>query len=132
MKNTNQNTPVNYCERIFKIEKKKNLIDLSQSLSIVNNKASRLFFEKEAYTLNFSTYHKGIYTQTPIFVTANECIPNEEIKILQKQLGIEIDGCGMYFSILNYSCNFSIQVDPKNSVFIDTPSVKNGYMYFYK
>ncbi|WP_435261017.1 hypothetical protein [Tenacibaculum sp. nBUS_03] len=132
MKNPSKKAPPFLCERIFKVFTKNNVVDLSESLSIINNKASKSFFEKEIFQLSFSLLIKGATKLLSILVTANEYISEEDCNELQNKLGIEIEGCGMQFTILNFAYSFTLQIDQKNSVFIDTDSVKNGCIYFNK
>ncbi|WP_431166070.1 hypothetical protein [Tenacibaculum halocynthiae] len=132
MKNPPQKAPPFLRERIFKVFTKNNVVDLSESLSIINNKASKYFFEKEIFQLSFSVPIKGTTKLFSILVTANECINQEDCNELQNKSGIEIEGYGMRFTILNFVYSFTLQIDQKNSVFIDTASVKNGCIYFNK
>lgn len=130
-KNDGQKKRVFY-DRIFKIAKKKNSVDLSGSLSVINNKASKEYFDNESFQITFSTKIKDVSYDYTMLVTANESIEDKGLEKINYELGIQIEGCGMYFEVLNYKQDFSIQFDTYKSVFIDTPSVKNGVVYFSK
>ncbi|WGH74589.1 hypothetical protein P8625_10860 [Tenacibaculum tangerinum] len=122
--------PITTNERLFKIKRKGKGVDLSESMSIVNGKASTKNFETEIYQLTFSAQINQERKQYTLMVTANECISEEDKESLQKQLGVVIEGSGMYFEISGYTHSFSIQIDTVASVFIDTDSVQNGFILF--
>ncbi|WP_428743401.1 hypothetical protein [Tenacibaculum sp.] len=126
-----KNPTINY-ERLFKITRKKNAVNLSESMSVINGKASKENFETEVYQMTFCAIVKGKKKECNLLVTVNECICEEEKENLRNQLGVVINGSGMYFEILSYETNFSIQFDTIHSVFVDTDSVKNGKIFFFK
>lgn len=127
MKNKKQH---DLCERIFKISKVNNTISLEGSLSIVNRDASEENFQNEAFEIRFTSIIKNTPISFNILITANECFKCEDILALQQKLDIKIEGCGMFFKVLSYSNDFSIQFDTKNSAFIDTHFVKGGAISF--
>jgi len=89
---------------------------------------SKILFQSEIFKVTFKTI-KESYN---LFLSANELICNDCINYLKKNLGIEIFGDGSFFEVLNYTQNFEIIFDSENSTFIDTDSVENGVVYFYK
>jgi len=93
-----------------------------------NNKISRVLFESEIFKVTFKTIKKSYN----LFLNANELICSECIYHLKKYLGIEIFGDGSFFEILNYTDDFKIIFDTENTTFIDTDTVNNGTVYFYK
>ncbi|SEE02273.1 hypothetical protein SAMN04487765_1134 [Tenacibaculum sp. MAR_2010_89] len=103
---------------------------MSESLSIINNKASKYFFLKGNFQICFSVIIKAAIRLFSILITANECIRQEDCNEFQKKLGIEIEGCGIRFTILNFSYSFTIQIDTKNSVFVDTTYIKKWIYLF--
>jgi len=119
---------LNSLARYFKINRCNNCIDLSDSYSMCNNKMSKILFQSEIFKVTFKTI-KESYN---LFLSANELICNDCINYLKKNLGIEIFGDGSFFEVLNYTQNFEIIFDSENSTFIDTDSVENGVVYFYK
>lgn len=116
-------------ERLFKIEKKNNTVDLTGSLSIVNNVASESYFEKEVFQLTFTTNTSQTYN---MLVTANEYICESEVNKLKERLNITIEGSGMNFKVLDFEKDFTICFDEKHSGFINTHTVQNGSVCFFK
>ena len=114
--------------RYFKIKRCNNSIDLSESYSMCNNQMSRLLFESEIFKVTFKTLKKSYN----LFLNANELICNECLNQLKNYLGIEIFGDGSYFEILNYTDDFKIIFDSENTTFINTDTVTNGVVCFYK
>ena len=125
-------TPKTNYERLFKITRKKNTINLSGSMSVIDGKASEENFENEAFQITFSSRVTGVVKECNLLVVANECVCEEEKEKLQKQLGIVLEGDGMYFDICSYEQDFTIQIDTLNSAFIDTNSVQKGMILFAK
>lgn len=117
-------------ERIFRITKTNNTIDLSGSASIVNKEASEKFFENEVYYVTFTTTTNGKTREYSLFLSPSETIPKNEINNLRRALDIQISGDGMQFSIDYFSTDFTIQFDQKNSICIDNSEVKNGFVSF--
>lgn len=114
--------------RYFKINKLNNCIDLSDSYKMYSDQFSKLLFESEIYKVTFKTLKKSYN----LFLSANELICNDCISNLKKNLGIEIFGDGSFFEILNFTHDFKITFETENTIFIDTNTVKNGIVYFYK
>lgn len=119
-------------ERIFKIRRIKNIIDLSNSFSVVNKKEFPALFEAEIYKVTFSTKKYGKTKSYDLFMSYNELICDDEIENLKKSLGIVIAGDGSQFEILDYETDFTIQFDQENSSFIATDEVENGLVIFRK
>ncbi|WP_143032180.1 hypothetical protein [Tenacibaculum sp. MAR_2009_124] len=119
-------------ERIFKVTREENVVDLSKSLSIVNRIASAVNFENEIFSLTFIACIGGVLKCFSMCVIANECIDFHYCTQLKEQLGITIEGSGMLFEIRNYLHDFLIVFDSSNSVFINTETVKNGWVHFRK
>jgi len=129
MSNTSQNDSIHVpIQRFLNITCVNNCIDLSNSFSIYNQKVSKLLFESEIYKVTFKTLKKSYH----LFLSANELICNNCINYLKKNLGIEVFGDGSFFEILNYSCDFKIIFDTENTSFINTNTVTNGVVSFYK
>jgi len=129
MSNTPQNnTNGKPIQRFLNITCVNNCIDLSNSYSIYNQKISKALFESEIYKVTFKTLKKSYH----LFLSANELICNNCINYLKKNLGIEVFGDGSFFEILNYSCDFKIIFDTENTSFINTNTVTNGVVSFYK
>jgi len=93
-----------------------------------NNKISKFLFQSEIYKITFKTLKKSYN----LFLSVNELICNDCIHYLKKHLGIEIFGDGSFFEILHYSSDFKIIFDNENTTFIDTKTVSNGVVSFYK
>ena len=106
-------------ERIFRITRKENSIDLTGSVAIVNGKTSEANFETEVYQVTFSTRKNNSKKQYSIFMSPSESIPTEEIATLKKTLGIEISGDGSLFRVENFKRDFKIAFDLHNSISID-------------
>jgi len=119
-------------ERLFKITKKNYIVDLTGSLSIIQNKASEAYFKNEIFKLSFCINHFKKPLFYNILTTANECFNQHDLCCLKQKLGVTLIGCGMHFKIIHFKYNFTIQIDTKNSLFIDTPSVKSGLIHFIK
>lgn len=119
-------------ERIFKISKVGYNINLKGSFSIVGQKAAEQYFENEVFEITFTSYEKENIISHTLLITANEELDQTEIDSLEKHLGIRIEGSGMQFSILHFKHPFTIQFDKKNSAFIDTEFVSNGFIRFSK
>jgi hypothetical protein len=119
-------------ERIFKIKRIKNIIDLSNSFSVVNKKEFPTLFEAEIYKVTFSTKKQGNTNSYDLFMSYNALICDEEIENLKESLGVFITGDGSQFEILDYETDFTIQFDQENSSFIATDEVKNGLISFSK
>jgi hypothetical protein len=119
-------------ERIFKIKRIKNIIDLSNSFSVVNKKEFPTLFEAEIYKVTFSTKKQGSTKSHDLFMSYNALICDEEIENLKESLGVFITGDGSQFEILDYETDFTIQFDQENSSFIATDEVKNGLISFSK
>ncbi|MNQ09845.1 hypothetical protein D3C85_226680 [compost metagenome] len=119
-------------ERIFKIRRIKNIIDLSNSFSVVNKKEFPALFEAEIYKVTFSTKRYEKTKSYDLFMSYNELICDKEINNLKESLGIVITGDGSQFEILDYETDFTIQFDQENSSFIATDEVENGLISFRK
>ncbi|QOG04321.1 hypothetical protein [Flavobacterium sp. MDT1-60] len=131
MKVKTKNAPY-LLERIFKIRRIENTIDLSNSFSVVNKKEFPALFEAEIYKVTFSTKKHGKTKSYDLFMSYNELICDEEIDNLKESLGIVITGDGSQFKILDYEADFTIQFDQENSSFIAIDEVKNGMISFRK
>jgi len=129
MKNPKLTTaPTGSLKRFLTIKKNGNAIDLSESYKMYTNQLAKLVFESEIYKVTFKTLKKSYN----LFLSANELICNDCINNLKNNLGVEIDGDGSFFEVLNYTHDFKIIFDAENTTFIDTDTVKNGVAYFYK
>lgn len=125
-------SPQHLLERVFRIKRQKNEIDLTGSVAIVNGEASEDLFESEVYYVTFSagkSNHKKFYS---LFLSPSESIPQHEIENLKNTLGIEISGDGSLFKIENFTTDFKISFDLKNSISIDNLGVKKGVIVFRK
>lgn len=131
MKVETKNAPY-HLERIFKIRRIKNTINLSESFSIVNKKESTANFEAEIYKVTFSTTIQQKIKTYDLFLSGNELICDEEIENLKKSLDIVIAGDGSQFEILDYKTDFTIQFDLENSSFLESDEVRNGLIVFRK
>lgn len=110
-------------ERVFRITRKDNNIDLSGSVAIVNGKTSEANFETEVYQVTFSTGRSNFKKQYSVFMSPSESIPTEEIEALKKTLGIEISGDGSLFRVESFEKDFKITFDLHNSISIDNLGV---------
>lgn len=119
-------------DRIFKIRRIKNTIDLSNSFSIVNKKESTANFEAEIYKVTFSTTIQQKIKTFDLFLSGNELICDQEIEKLKESFGIVIAGDGSQFEILDYKTDFTIQFDQENSSFLESDEVRNGLVVFRK
>lgn len=119
-------------DRIFKIRRINNTIDLSDSFSIVNKKESTANFEAEIYKVTFSTTIQQKIKTFDLFLSGNELICDKEIENLKESLGIVIAGDGSQFEILDYHTDFTIQFDQENSSFLESDEVRNGLVVFRK
>ncbi|TPG42003.1 hypothetical protein [Flavobacterium pectinovorum] len=119
-------------DRIFKIRRIKNTIDLSDSFSIVNKKESVANFDAEIYKVTFSTIIQQKIKNFDLFLSGNELIDDQEIENLKESLGIVIAGDGSLFEILDYKTDFTIQFDQENSSFLESDEVRNGLIVFRK
>ncbi|WP_337966815.1 hypothetical protein [uncultured Flavobacterium sp.] len=131
MKVETKNAPY-HLERIFKIRRIKNTIDLSESFSVVNKKATAAFFDAEIYKVTFSSIIQTKIKTYDLFLSGNELICDEEIENLKKSLDIVIAGDGSQFEILDYKTDFTIQFDLENSSFLESDEVRNGLVVFRK
>jgi hypothetical protein len=119
-------------DRIFKIRRIKNTIDLSDSFSIVNKKESMANFDAEIYKVTFSTTIQQKIKNFDLFLSGNELIDDQKIENLKESLGIVIAGDGSLFEILDYKTDFTIQFDQENSSFLESDEVRNGLIVFRK
>ena len=119
-------------ERIFKIKRIKNIIDLSNSFSVVNEEASSALFDAEIYKVTFSSERDGEIKSYDLFLSSNELICNQEIDSLKEYLGIALFGDGSQFEILDYQTYFTIQFDQENSSFVESDGVEKGLIIFKK
>ncbi len=130
-KNKKMSSSLSY-ERLFKVTQKNYTIDLSGSLSVIDNKASEMYFQNEVFELSFCTDFSCKHRFYNVLTSANECFSLKDLSCLKEQLGITLTGYGMCFTVVDFEYNFTIQIDKVNSLFIDTPSVKNGLIHFTK
>ncbi len=119
-------------ERIFKIRKTENIVDLSDSFTSLNKEKFARMFDAEIYKVTFSTEKLGQLKNFDLFLSCNELICNEEIENLNQSLGIIISGDGSHFEILDYETDFTIQFDQENSSFINSDEVEEGLIVFRK
>lgn len=119
-------------ERVFKIRRIKNVIDLSNSFSVVNNTEFPRLFDAEIYKLTFTIKKHGKIKNYDLFLPYSELICDQEIENLRKSLRIVISGDGSQFEILDFESDFTIQFDQENSSFIESDEVKNGLVPFKK
>ncbi|WP_166922011.1 hypothetical protein [Flavobacterium poyangense] len=122
----------NLLERVFKIKRIQNTIDLSNSFYVVNKEISPKLFEAEIYKVTFRTEQNGEVKSHDLFLPFNELICELEIAFLEDYLGITLSGDGSQFEILEYQTDFSIQFDQENSYFIKSDGVDNGLLFFKK
>lgn len=122
----------NLLERVFKIKRIQNTIDLSHSFYVVNKEISPKLFEAEIYKVTFRTVQNGEVKSHELFLPFNELICELEIAFLEDYLGILLSGDGSQFEILKYQTDFSIQFDQENSYFIKSDGVDNGLLLFKK
>ena len=131
-KEKTNNKPQHLLERVFRITRKKNEIDLTGSVAIVNGEVSEELFQNEIYHVTFCTRkenHKKFYS---LFLSPSECIPQQEIENLKSTLGITISGDGSLFKVENFISDFKISFDLKNSISIDNLGIKKGVIVFKK
>lgn len=131
-KKTRNHSPNTLLERVFRITRKNNVIDLTGSVAIINGKATEENFENEVYQVTFTigrNKHKKLFS---IFMSPSEMIPLEEINQLKNQLGIKISGDGSLFKIESFSSDFKLSFDLHNSISIDNMGVKKGSILFKK
>lgn len=131
LKSTTKNTPY-LLERIFKIKRIKNTIDLSNSFTVVNGEASSALFDAEIYKVTFSTERRREIKSYALFLSGNELICDQEIDALKECLGITLTGDGSQFEILDYQTDFTIQFEQENSSFVESDGVEKGLIIFKK
>jgi hypothetical protein len=125
-------SPNKLLERVFRITRRHNRIDLAGSVAIVNGEASEENFETEVFQVTF-TSGKGAYKKHySIFMSPSEVISEDEISQLKELTGIHISGDGSSFKIDHFEKDFKLSFDLKNSVAIDSLGVKKGVIYFKK
>ncbi|MFH7013926.1 hypothetical protein ACHRV5_18870 [Flavobacterium sp. FlaQc-52] len=122
----------NLLERVFKIKRTGNSIDLSNSFYVANKEISPVSFEAEIYKITFRTEQNGEVKTYDLFLPFNELICEHEIAFLEEHLGILLSGDGSQFEILEFQSDFSIQFDQENSYFIASDEVNNGLLLFRK
>lgn len=131
LKTTTKNAPY-LLERIFKIKRIKNTIDLSNSFSVVNEEASLALFDAEIYKVTFSAEKNGEMKSYDLFLSGNELICDQEVNALKETLGITLSGDGSQFEILDYQTDFTIQFDQEDSSFVESEGVEKGLIIFKK
>ncbi len=124
--------PDKLLERVFRITKRHNTIDLTGSVAIIDGQASEKNFENEIFQVTFSTGRLENRKYYSIFISPSEEISHEEIQSLKKALGITIEGDGSLFRIINFETDFKLSFDLYNSVAIDSLGVQKGVVYFKK
>ncbi|MEN2400601.1 hypothetical protein GKZ90_0012490 [Flavobacterium sp. MC2016-06] len=117
-------------ERVFRINRIKNIIDISDSFYVINNEVSSALFDAEIYKVTFCTQKNGEIKTYDLFLSVNELICDLEIDLLKEHLGIHLSGDGSQFEILDYQTDFTIQFDQENSSFIESDEVNNGLLFF--
>lgn len=127
-----KHSPNTLLERVFRITRKNNEIDLTGSVAIINGETSEQNFENEVYQVTFITGRLEKKKRHSIFMSPSEMIPLEEINQLKNQLGIEISGDGSLFRIEKFSSDFKLSFDLHNSISIDNLGVKKGVILFKK
>ena len=115
--------------RVLWIEQQQNSIDLSRSYCLVNGKKCYKTLALEIITLRFSTTIANETHHIDIDLIWNEVIDDLDIILLQTQLGITIAGDGSCIEILDCNSDFTISVHQKNTICIDTKTVKDGIIH---
>jgi len=125
-------SPNQLLERVFRITRRHNRIDLSGSVAIVNGEASEKNFETEVFQVTFTVGKGERKRHYSIFMSPSEVIQEEEINHLKESMGIQISGDGSSFKIDHFEKDFKLSFDLKNSIAIDGLGVKKGVIYFKK
>ena len=115
-------------KRFLEINRTNNCIDLSNSYVMYGNKTSKLLFQSEIYEVTF----KDQKHCCNLYLTPNELICDNYIETLKEDMNIDIHGDGSRFEVVNYSNDFKIEFDTENTSFVNTNTVNNGVIYFYK
>lgn len=131
-KKTRKHPPNKLLERVFRITRRHNTIDLTGSVAIIDGEASEKNFENEVFQVTFSSGRLENKKYCGIFMSPSEEILQEEIQNLQETLGITIEGDGSLFKIINFETDFKLSFDLYNSVVIDSLGVQKGVIYFKK
>ena len=127
-----KHTSAKRLERVFRITRKSNQIQLAGSIAIINGEASEKNFQNEVFQVTFTTGSSNKKRHYSIFMSPSESISKEEIKNLKNKLGILISGDGYEFKIHHFSKNFKLSFDLHNSISIDNVGVKKGVIHFKK
>ena len=77
-KNKKMSSSLSY-ERLFKVTQKNYTIDLSGSLSVIDNKASELYFQNEVFELSFCANSSCKQRFYNILISANECFSLKDL-----------------------------------------------------
>ncbi len=117
-------------ERVFKIKRINNIVDLRGSFSMVDEQYSTEAFEAEIFKVTFSIQTGNTEKTCDLFLSCNELISDFEIETLNRELGIEIAGDGGLFQIISYQTDFKIQIDVENSHFINSDDIIDGLIVF--
>ena len=123
-KKTKTHSPNRLLERVFRITRRHNTIDLAGSVAIINGEASEENFESEIFQVTFTTGRQQNKKHYSIFMSPSESISEEEIGNLNKMLGIRIAGDGYLFKILDFETDFKLSFDLYNSIAIDSLGVQ--------
>jgi len=115
-------------KRFLKIKRNNNCIDLSNSYTMYNNDLTKLSFQSEIYEITF----KDNKHSCNMFLTPNELICDTDIDTLKENMNINLCGDGTSFEVLDYTDDFKIEFDTENTTFVNTDSVTDGVVYFYK
>jgi len=131
-KKTRTHPPNKLLERVFRITRRHNTIDLTGSVAIIDGFASEKNFENEVFQVTFTSGRQENKKHYSIFMSPSEEISTEEIQNLKTQLGITFEGDGSFFRIINFETDFKLSFDLYNSIAIDSLGVQKGVIYFKK
>lgn len=131
-KKTKKHPPSRLLERVFRITRRHNTIDLAGSVAIIDGEASEKNFTTEVFQVTFTTGRPENKKHYSIFMSPSEDIPQKEINNLKEELGITITGDGSLFKIVNFETDFKLSFDLYNSIAIDSLGVQKGVIYFKK
>ena len=131
-KKRKEHPPNKLLERVFRITRRHNTIDLTGSVAIIDGHASEKNFESEVFQVSFTARKRDTKKHYSIFMSPSEVISQEEIDNLKKELGITIRGDGSLFKIIDFEVDFKLSFDLYNSVAIDSLGVQKGVVHFKK
>lgn len=129
-KKTKTHSPNKLLERVFRITRKHNNIDLAGSVAIIGGHVSEENFETEVFQITFTIGKQESKTHYSIFMSPSEAISDHEIHHLKEKLGTHISGDGSSFQIDHFEKDFKLSFDLQNSIAVDSLGVKKGVIYF--